>query len=373
MGSFDVACGLSGLTIHEGDPIALTLLNKKIREPKAGFKLTQTKQTNYFTPAYPAIYGTYDDYGRISNIKESPITKAISAITTLSIEDSINHLDETKLSSNNTWLKLSNNPAFHSEEYNGYDYFLDINYEEFLTQLGFEKTAKNSYLLQNASYFQDTNLSIHIQGNTCEVIISGERKETKSYQRDLAHLTARNFYEGLFETTGIAPGFPQTQEMYQALQFFKNTHGMFIHADFLQESLVEFKKYLLTDTWIRNWDEETDYMRQGQWTEYIELKGKPYPSKTREESSMLMALEGHYREYIDFMVASLPNNPLVIDALKNAEPNYEEHYYLGELLRLNNRIWAPSFNGDQFGNEEFQLLMNNIRDRILTTRIAEWD
>jgi len=84
MGSFNVACGLSNLSINEGDKIGFVILddsfttrtNERDRNKAApeGQSMLIYADSLY-TPVLPPIYGQYGDYGRVKKIVKSSTTK----------------------------------------------------------------------------------------------------------------------------------------------------------------------------------------------------------------------------------------------------------------------------------------------------------
>ena len=66
MGSYNVTCGLSGLTIEYGDPVVFMFLH----EAKGAYRDGNFFNNPYWVRNIP-IKGTYDSYGRIENWDES--------------------------------------------------------------------------------------------------------------------------------------------------------------------------------------------------------------------------------------------------------------------------------------------------------------
>lgn len=84
MGSFNVSCGFSNLGINEGDATGFLILEKasnhRINDfPDAG-KTIIVNATDHYRPFLPAVYGVYNDYGRITDIQESVTAKILEEI-----------------------------------------------------------------------------------------------------------------------------------------------------------------------------------------------------------------------------------------------------------------------------------------------------
>ena len=79
MGSFDVACSVSRLTIHCGDPVAyIPMQPSKYQE----YKITDSNSNLiypwcYYVPVGLPIFGKYYDYGYIDEIEENEATKSL--------------------------------------------------------------------------------------------------------------------------------------------------------------------------------------------------------------------------------------------------------------------------------------------------------
>lgn len=70
MGSFNVACSVSDLSIHPGDGVAFFILIPNLYEFPGEGKIHKIEPTSnliysncYFNPLSLPIFGTYDDYG----------------------------------------------------------------------------------------------------------------------------------------------------------------------------------------------------------------------------------------------------------------------------------------------------------------------
>lgn len=78
MGSFDVACSASRLTIHPGDPVAYIALEpSKYRYQIDAENNTLIYPWCYYTPIGLPILGEYYDYGYLDEFQENEATKAL--------------------------------------------------------------------------------------------------------------------------------------------------------------------------------------------------------------------------------------------------------------------------------------------------------
>jgi len=98
MGSFNVACSASNLSISSGTKIAFIIL-----EPSRGYKIKDGKipslsmftyNDDLYTPVSLPIFGEYDDYGSITDIVRDGNVEAIESYFGIDIYDVINLLTD---------------------------------------------------------------------------------------------------------------------------------------------------------------------------------------------------------------------------------------------------------------------------------------
>lgn len=82
MGCFNIACGVSGATIDEGDRMGVLLMKKNTVDENNIFSdVSQADQylmpSNVYTPVAPPLYGEYDDYGGLSEVESSPVVRYV--------------------------------------------------------------------------------------------------------------------------------------------------------------------------------------------------------------------------------------------------------------------------------------------------------
>jgi len=94
MGSFNVACSISSLSIGCGDKVRFIPLRPTSRSGReknhvVGVNTSLIYSDCYFTPLCLPIIGTYNDYGSLDNIEENDNTKAIEKFFDMGIGDFI--------------------------------------------------------------------------------------------------------------------------------------------------------------------------------------------------------------------------------------------------------------------------------------------
>jgi len=141
MGSFNVSCGISGLPIGEGKRVGLVLVTLKRtlgaqyvqdKEPNRFRGSQYVYPTDNFCPIFPAIYGTYDDYGRIENIERGPITELIENHYGMPIDDVLKALG-TNWQAKEIQEKYPDNPVAKTLEYVHNFFFIPEIFEQMQT------------------------------------------------------------------------------------------------------------------------------------------------------------------------------------------------------------------------------------------------
>ena len=85
MGTHNIACGLSGLPITEGDRAAyIPLAPSKHKLEDLGPTFTDPCQ--FYAPVLPPVVGNYGSYGRLKTIEPSVTTTLIESITNRPID-----------------------------------------------------------------------------------------------------------------------------------------------------------------------------------------------------------------------------------------------------------------------------------------------
>ena len=110
MGSFNKIAFVSQLPIETGDETVLIFMSAT---EEFGKDLSGTTYPHdMFNPTFLPIYGTYDDYGRIENIKESPIVSYIEEFFDSDITTIINDIDDNAVGRGDTITAKKNNDVF---------------------------------------------------------------------------------------------------------------------------------------------------------------------------------------------------------------------------------------------------------------------
>lgn len=149
MGSFNLNCTITGVTISPGDDIVIIPLmpsngiSDKPHVIQSGVSLYST--VDYFQPFCLPLFGEYDDYGSIENIREDENTAAIEGFFGMPISDFAYSLS----SGREFWSSL--HPM---AEHYGVEGFYNMPYRtpydaELFSKVGFVETSPSHLTLQN--------------------------------------------------------------------------------------------------------------------------------------------------------------------------------------------------------------------------------
>ncbi len=90
MGSFNVACSVSRISIGCGDPVVYIPLATAEYHNKIGDGNNLLIYSHcQYQPVSMPIFGEYDDYGRVGNIRETEVTKRLEEFFKMNIDDII--------------------------------------------------------------------------------------------------------------------------------------------------------------------------------------------------------------------------------------------------------------------------------------------
>jgi hypothetical protein len=361
MGSYNVSCGVSRISIHPGDRICLIPL-----VPNRGEKLVQELiNTSYivsndgpkalFSPFTLPIFGVYGDYGRIEEIERTKHVEAIEKYFECDIQDFANAITcgsgkkTDKLPSKiagmfvlrDVYEELVKNEMNEYEEkttaYNDgyvYDYLLEV--------IGFTKGDKDENRKRYNIPFTHTKipgLTIWSDGTWVEIDINGKKEPSWIYNlEDLVQfLQKHKFYipEEIEEFKNISSyNMLYEKELKTIEERIKSTNIIAAHYEAMGEKMTEAEKFRRL-----GFDLNHSIFKFGTWaTEIEDLCYLMY-------SSLFYDVE-FKREFIEF--------------------NIFQH-----MLYYVNAPYMPSWNGLQWGNDKGKLVLINCCKRILEERIKE--
>lgn len=350
MGSFGVGCAISNLAINEGDKVGFMIIGQKERwnspYPSKGNRSSYTYTTDVYKPFLPAIFGKYDDYGRIGDIVPSETTKLIEKLFHRPIDVVMNIVcsDDVVYSLHSGIFKnyfMGNKKTFHDTG--------DTPIEVSLSKLGFTLESEQE---DGVKVFRFEQYGITSHGNSRWAIWDNTRPQPlkdKFYSSDIKYLM-----EFFGEATGIYPGFDRND--YNAIKMLKNLSGTF----FLEEVYHDIEKFMLND----KYESRKITNQHDGWATFISILNR-YDMNSFE----------FYDATIDSVVRDFMTRETVFPW--HDLRTFSSYANIDELVSMNtlismltslNRMLIPSFCGEQHGNDSMSAALNVSTGAILERR-----
>lgn len=347
MGSFNVGCGISNLSIDEGDKVGFVLLMPPMPFPPSGYtrsnqggKSFETYSTDNYRPFLPAVYGTYGDYGSIENIEESDTTRLLETIFKRPIADILGAVGSQR----HIYSKYGIAPLYVKDSQ--VDKW-DVSEADQLVSVGFTQDRDDAYRFNNHTLVkqpgQVDRVGSAIQPKMWDIISPAGGFVKKDIRvSDISELLSV-----FSELTGLFPGVDRDE--WEAFSLLHNTSGMFFLKDVFDDvSPVVAKDHDFSSTRIefdelmKNLDYAHIHQLVGLYSLFRELS---FPSKF---VSQLTAYKENRDEFLSI-------------------------FRLNSVMTAVNRMFQPSFNGEQFGNLDASMALNTATDSILAVRKAQRD
>lgn len=363
MGSFNVACSISNLTIHEGDKAGLMFIQRKPSYGPSAALTFRVYNTDDFLPYLPPVFGVYDDYGNLADLTPSPTVTVIEELFNRPALAIVNAIGQDR------GIYDSCNPL--CELYMPGELFkllaaYDKKDEDVFQGFGFaEVPATDGYVqawqfgdwrAQSRKYDGFEGLGRDIFRWDIDNAVTGKTLATNIIAANGVDVVISTLAKGV----GIYPGY--LEEDWARIERLQTMSGSF----FLTEVYDKMKERVLADPYDGGWTEGTEeklkeilatilVYRQG--TELY--KGTPLSeilTRTDYYRSIALKAEDEWwamRHYL--------NNTEFRDAL-----------IYPVVLMATNRMLAPSYNGAQFGNDPDARFLNAVTDEILAARKARF-
>jgi hypothetical protein len=354
MGSFDVGCGLSNLTIHYGDRAGFLILDESFRSSYNGHSTTGKAflSGGSYLPFLPPVFGIYDDYGRIRNIEPSTTTKILEKLFDRPIEVVMNCL--TGMSDiYDSYGEIAK--TYMLPELRDIDRY-DASFEEILIAAGFaQQPEENGYV----SFDYDV-YTLSLAETTWTII----RKDT---DREIAKLHSpspsnkMDLLDAFGQHTGSYPGFSSSD--HGRIRLLNRLGGMF----FLGEVFAKMDEFNKADHYMNRFHNGRDPRHQQELDEFFEYL-KTHKNKRFPFDGYLPFVEELKRD------VSFPMEHWGL--LEAYEDNPEEFLSMGRIHRIANsvnRLLTPTYCGEQTGNDRASLMLNLIEAKILDVRKKEYE
>lgn len=357
MGSYDVACGLSNLPIHSGDRAGIILMKASGQAVETQFPTAYLHATDLFLPYLPPIYGTYNDYGRLTDV--------VPSITTKLLEDSLRKPIETILEcvgNEDRDLYDVHGPLYkhymiHSNKLN--DYHASVT--EKLLSVGFTMLTEKSY------QFSDFILSLAHSGYF-EIFKVGSEHLPQPRMGRLFHIfSGEATFDGgdsesllsfFSETTALFPGY--LPEEYKAIRTLLCLRGMF----FLQE----VSEGMLTHLRQRNSQSNLLKDQLAQYFSFLDEMEQPLDAE-----SVLASSTTYYQAQRYLANSTSFDSDFSAISLLGYYADSDEYFALldfMDVLSSTNHLLMPSYCGEQFGDDDASAMLHKIVGNVVKTRNA---
>lgn len=356
MGSFNVGCGISNLSINEGEKAGFVLLAPSVthRSNRDVARRLQIYSTDFFEPFLPPVFGIYDDYGRLASVKSSVTTDVIESIFQKPAQSFINAVGPER------GLYDSSNEL--TELYVSKDILSKIDVwgapaSATFFALGFEATEPGVGFSE-AFIYEDFRIQNRISKASGE--LGGDSLWTVDRVSDGKVLIAdRPGYSGLYpvlddfaRVTGVLPGYPK--DSWSIVKLACKLSGMLI----LEDVFTGLSKHLEDDEWLLRSLNAKESALESIFDDAAEGNPLALMSPLRELSNFTN-LAGYDSELISKL------KPYV------GAGEYSTMACLVNIMTSVNRSIQPSFSGEQMGNNEASLALNGITEDILKVRMKK--
>lgn len=364
MGSFNVGCGLTNLSINEGEKVGFALLlpNKGYKTPQDGGKKMFIYATDDYKPFLPPVFGEYNDYGTITNIQPSTTTKLIEKIFDKPVEDVLNCVGSTRglYSDYNDVFKLYYNGPKLENAYSEPDLTID----EVLLSLGFTKTENDNvvaYAYEGYSLLKTTEpaterwAAIERWSVRRDSDPKGRTPDISLHSRDVETLLS-----AFSHAARVYPGFDKKH--WEAVDILHSASGMY----FLSEPFIKMAAFIGKDSFTKT---SRQYGKK-HWDELMEEISIPLKEGEFGRWSM------KYSAGIDFVQNLISLPPQYKDEVIVYKDDEEDFFNVRDLIEIatsTNRLIMPSYSGEQHGNTEASLAITEITNDILIDRKRRWD
>jgi hypothetical protein len=348
MGDFNVSCGISGLTIDEGDEVGFALLVPSLFEPYHTDKLKEPRtlsiySNDYYSSYISPVYGVYDNYGRITQVENTVSAQILEEIFGRPAVDVVNAASNDNGRSayfhgspiyNLYYPNKGSRPNYSDSE------------EDKLLREGFTKDGDSfvfgKYTIKSFSHQEYT------------VLVKNGDRETVYTKKKSIHET---ILEAFSRDTGCYPGF--NPEDYEAIHQLMGMSGMFFLKSVFKDMLAQQP----------SWDDlgSHEIWAEKAWTKFKE-------AVTWDTSDAKKWFDVQFR-LDDILTREIKLDEKHIHLLRkyyDHEDEFHETRRLNSMLQSLNRILEPSLTGNQYGNHEASVTLHNITAGILAKRTAQY-
>lgn len=350
MGSFNVGCGISNLSIDEGDKIGFVIIKKSTPLYGSSNAMGHFSNLDYFMPVFPPVFGEYGDYGSMINIERSvtveiledkfgiPMNAIMDCIScSHNIYSDAGGIYKYYFKGDRSWQGWGVEPAVSFAKL-GFIQRDDVDGREVFALGGFE-IRQRFELMKDHPDIKLWYWSV-VRSKTGEVLVPEFMSQSVDAIMDC-----------FAKVSGICPGF--TDESVESIKHLQSFSGMFFLKD-VYEDVLSFME--------ENNDEYNLNFYKSMW------------DNLRKAGTTSKRTTGSFGR-IPTMSMVIKDLTLFPDKYFNQLKRYGDTYEFNHIFTLPrvmlslNRMLMPSLNGEQFGDNDIALRATEITQSILEKRM----
>jgi len=360
MGSFNVACSISNLSIGWNDPLAFIPLWPNVYPKDATPLLPADPTLTYvnclYNPVCLPIFGIYDGYGGVDDIVEDENVKLVEKFFNMNVHDFVKYITNGRRDIDDVY----GSPTKFFAEPKKLKYVADYGkYYQFgkrwLKKMGFLQAGENV----NRFYWPEMkNFTVSIYPAKRQDLKAGKVVKTHRhpsfviYKDDIEvarggyYYPRKDFVKEWHKLTGII--IYAEEKHWAKIEMLNRMSGMFVHRNIYEALINGADKMKLWWTDSRKPEALYDQFQENvkKWKEYIAKKSEDpvwkFLGKHIIGSSNLLL---HFREWPFF-------KEIYMEALKNGKLKKEIIDWITFSCGMNscNRFFFSGMNGEQYGN-----------------------
>lgn len=334
MGSFNLGCGISNLSINEGDVVGLSIIVPSSNSRDESSKLLYFYTNDLYSIHLPPIYGEYDDYGGLDLIETSRTTELLEDTFKKPVADLIKAIGSDR-SIFSPYSKISE-LYMDREALDALSDFKASSADK-LAALGFVKRGQNA----RTKYVFD-KYEISYPDGEREKFVVRERKTGAQLGRETSNFEV--LLDSFSTLTGLTPGFGDRGKLARKLT---TVSGMVFYRDVFEAMKSHMAK---------EYDnEQAVTMSETQFNGICnELESTRLYNSAKSDSSRKFGARSpeEWESFVKHLSVS----------------DYLEMDMLHRVLTAVNRLVMPSFCGEQYGNDPASAELLKVSKKILKSR-----
>jgi hypothetical protein len=363
MGSFNVACSISNLSISQGEKVVFIPLippthvhmgfENNIVNTTVGTNASMLIYPNcFFDPFCLPIEGEYNEYGTLENIKKDANIEAIEKFTGLDIEDFMSIVTESR-GVNDYFSNIFKHFAIEQ------DIIKDAAKSfgpRFLIKMGFEALKKEGWYDYK---YKDLQCLVHIEniGKGYKYKILNSKGLSKTNISN-TYSDKSTFLNDFFNFIGYHINVANNDQ--QMVNLLSSIAGMFVNKEVYDPMInAEFVGLFDTDMYPKSLSKKFD--------EAVDLLTK----QTEEDDDVFYfydledkLFDGYFRNWYFFL--DMYTETIISTKIKKILINFLK---FRAVMNVSNRFFFPAMNGEQYGNIEASKLINDVTSKIISRKI----